>query len=69
MARIKSLQTRYNNTLTFAFMHHPYLFAYFLCMPSLHLFTFLFSCFYPFLVLISVRARLKSKKSCFLLSV
>ena len=36
--------------------------------PSLHLFTFfmfLFSCFYTFLVLISVTARPKSKK-CFL---
>ena len=36
------------NTLTFAFMHHPYLVYILFGMPSLHLFTFLmflFSCY------------------------
>ena len=40
-----------------AFMHHPYLVCILFGMPSLHLFTFamfLFSCFYTFLMLISV---------------
>ena len=53
--------------LTFAFMHHPYHVYILSGMSSLHLFTllmfFLLPCFYTVLVLISVTARPKSKKS------
>ena len=36
------------NTLTFAFMHHPYLVCILFGMPSLHLFTFLMIVFLYF---------------------
>ena len=52
--------------VTFAFMHPPYLVRILFGMPSLHLFTFLMffiSCFYTFLVLTSVTATPRSKKS------
>ena len=45
--------------LTFAFMDYPCLVCILFGMPSLHPFTFLFSCFYTFLVLISVTTRPK----------
>ena len=38
------------NTLTFAFMHHPYLVCILFGMPSLHLFTFLMFFYYFFLI-------------------
>ena len=47
--------------VTFAFMHHPYLVCILFGVPFLHLFTFIY--LYSFLVLISVTARPKSKKS------
>ena len=50
--RNSSQRWGFANTLTFAFMHHPYL----VCI-------LFFSCFYTFLVLISVTARPKSNKS------